>query len=282
MDSIILTGLGWGQFLDHAKQILDLDRIRDPDLQAQIPLSAWRDELGRLRIWASDVGVYQTRSGHASLDGLLNEFPTVKSQVLRQLTRIQRLLGDLEDELRNTGKDSDHNSEVEEEQEDEDYEQEKQLGQNEKQSSRTAIQDIYMHFQDSINGLNRMSVIISQRTSFNTETGPRPETMHSARRAWQTQSGTCLETEAGTTEILRDVRGLFGGGGLPSWRLESLYICCKCNDGPKVYTHNMQSNDYKLIKANTIHHSEAYHFESLSQTTDPRFYDHAQQYPNPR
>ncbi|KAL3433028.1 hypothetical protein BDV09DRAFT_197223 [Aspergillus tetrazonus] len=190
MDSIILTGSGWGQFLDHAKQILDLDRIRDPDLQAQIPLSAWRDELGRLRIWASDVGVYQTRGGHASLDGLLNEFPTVRSQVLRQLTRIQRLLGDLEDELRNTGKDSDNNSEVEEEQE-------------EKHSSRTAIQDIYMHFQDSINGLNRMSIIISQRTSFNTETGPPPETMHSARQAWQTQSGTGLETEADTTDMKR-------------------------------------------------------------------------------
>jgi hypothetical protein len=75
-------------------------------------LSAWRDELGRLRIWASDVGVYQTQGGLASLDGLLNKFPTVKSQVLRQLTRIQRLLGDLADELRNAGrKDSDNDSE---------------------------------------------------------------------------------------------------------------------------------------------------------------------------
>lgn len=237
MDSIILTGSGWRQFLDYAKQILDHDRIRDPDLQAQIPLSAWRDELGRLRIWASDVGVYQTRGGHASLDGLLNEFPTVRSQVLRQLTRIQRLLGDLEDELRKTGKDSDNNSEVEEEQEDEDYEQEKQLGQEEKHSSRTAIQDIYMHFQDSINGLNRMSIIISQRTSLNTETGPRPKTMHSARQAWQTQSGTGPETEASITgrkrseNLQRDVRRLpgvggRGGGSSPYGRTWGpMYIC---------------------------------------------------------
>ncbi|KAL4736724.1 hypothetical protein BDV11DRAFT_172653 [Aspergillus similis] len=203
MDSIFLTGPGWEQFLDRAKRILDIDRIRDPDLQAQIPLSAWRDELGRLRVWASNIGIYQTQGGHASLDGLLNKFPTVRSQVIRQLTRIQRLLGDLEDELRITGRnDSDNDSEVEEEQEDEDYdgdEQEEQRGQEERHSSKTAIQDIYMHLQDSMNGLNRMSIILAQRANFNAETRPRSETRDSARQAWQTQSGTGLETETGTT-----------------------------------------------------------------------------------
>ncbi|KAL4751237.1 hypothetical protein BDW72DRAFT_173944, partial [Aspergillus terricola var. indicus] len=245
MDSIILTGPGWRQFLDHAKHILDLDRIRDSDLQAQIPLSAWRDELGRLQIWASDVGVYQTQGGHASLDGLLNEFPTVRSQVLRQLTRIQRLLEDLENELRTTGgNDSDSGSEVDEEQEGEDYhgdEREKQRGQDGKHLSKTAIQDIYMHLQDSINGLNRMSVIISQRASFNTETGPQSETMHSVRHAWQTQSGTGRETETGATDrkgsetLQRNVRRLYGGGsGFSGWRLSLMFICCQCNDGPKI------------------------------------------------
>ncbi|KAL4907285.1 hypothetical protein BDW74DRAFT_176065 [Aspergillus multicolor] len=119
MEGIILAASDWRRLLDHAERILDSDRIRDEDSQAQIPLSAWQDEFGRFRIWASDVEVYQIQANCASLDELLDGIPTVKRQVLRQLTRIQRLLGDLEEELHNPDRhDSDIGSDIEEEEDD--------------------------------------------------------------------------------------------------------------------------------------------------------------------
>lgn len=62
--------------------------------QVEVPDFAWHDELGRLRIWVSNTGAddkYQF-----SLDYRLRNAAHIKTQVIRQLDRLQRILEDLQ------------------------------------------------------------------------------------------------------------------------------------------------------------------------------------------
>jgi hypothetical protein len=64
---------------------------------AEVPQSLWLDELGRLRIWAANIGAHQT--GQSSLDYRLRDASHIKDQIIRLLERLRRLLVDLKEAL---------------------------------------------------------------------------------------------------------------------------------------------------------------------------------------
>ena len=64
---------------------------------AEVPKSLWLDELGRLRVWAANIGAHQT--GQSSLDYRLRDASHLKDQIIRLLERLQRLLVDLSEFL---------------------------------------------------------------------------------------------------------------------------------------------------------------------------------------
>lgn len=66
-------------------------------LPNHVPLSFWEDELGRLRIWVANNDAFQTAatSGQQSLDDRLRDASHIKTQVVRQLDRLSRILDDL-------------------------------------------------------------------------------------------------------------------------------------------------------------------------------------------
>src|SRR5271156_5178006 len=61
---------------------------------AEVPQSLWLDELGRLRVWAANIGAHQI--GQSSLDYRLRDASHIKDQIIRLLERLQRLQVDLE------------------------------------------------------------------------------------------------------------------------------------------------------------------------------------------
>jgi hypothetical protein len=62
---------------------------------AEVPQSLWLDELGRLRVWAANIGAHQI--GQSSLDYRLRDASHIKDQIIRLLERLQRLLVDLKE-----------------------------------------------------------------------------------------------------------------------------------------------------------------------------------------
>jgi hypothetical protein len=64
---------------------------------AEVPQSLWLDELGRLRVWATNIGAHQI--GQSSLDYRLRDASHIKDQIIRLLERLRRLLIDLKEVL---------------------------------------------------------------------------------------------------------------------------------------------------------------------------------------
>ena len=62
---------------------------------SEVREARWKDELGRLRVWAANIGAHQT--GNLSLDHRLREATHIRVQTMRVLQRLQRVLQDLED-----------------------------------------------------------------------------------------------------------------------------------------------------------------------------------------
>lgn len=69
--------------------------------QNEVPLPAWKDELGRLRLWAGNIGAHQT--GQSSLEYRLRDASHITSQTIKILGAIERLITELQATLR--GKD---------------------------------------------------------------------------------------------------------------------------------------------------------------------------------
>ncbi|OJZ91026.1 hypothetical protein ASPFODRAFT_203495 [Aspergillus luchuensis CBS 106.47] len=65
--------------------------------QSAVPLRAWKDELGRLRLWAGNIGAHQT--GQSSLDYRLRDASHIKNQTVRILEAIKKLLAELRNSL---------------------------------------------------------------------------------------------------------------------------------------------------------------------------------------
>ena len=107
--------------------------------EIEVPSFAWQDELGRLRIWVATTGAYQKND--SSLDYRLREASHVKSQVIRQLDRLQRILEDILLALKEPFLEESSSSESEDE----------ELGKG--------IRSIYSNLVDSINSLFQMSIL---------------------------------------------------------------------------------------------------------------------------
>jgi len=72
---------------------------------AEVPQSLWLDELGRLRVWAANIGAHQI--GQSSLDYRLRDASHIKDQIIRLLERLQRLLVDLKEALNDPPEEAD-------------------------------------------------------------------------------------------------------------------------------------------------------------------------------
>lgn len=124
----------------------DLSRLVSEDLSSfasEVPPALWKDELGRLRVWASNIGAHQT--GQSSLDHRLRDASHIKEQTLRVLQRLQRTTEDINDILHHSPGDDDFSDLSGDEDDDE---------------HQTEMQSIYHALRDTINNLFQMSMLI--------------------------------------------------------------------------------------------------------------------------
>ncbi|CAI7600551.1 unnamed protein product [Penicillium glandicola] len=130
----------------------------------EVPLQAWRDELGRLRVWASNIA---DQTGESSLNYHLRDASHIKDQILSLLGRVKELLLDLtevlEEEEEDTNIENQHRYEgiegLEDYLEDDD--------------STTELQQIHQSLLRAINHLYQMSMVIRQPAHHDRLTGTR-------------------------------------------------------------------------------------------------------------
>ncbi|OOQ90846.1 hypothetical protein PEBR_02856 [Penicillium brasilianum] len=115
----------------------------------EVTLQEWSDELGRLRVWAANIGAHHTRQ--SSLDYRLRDASHIKNQVLRLLERVRELLTDLTEVLDEEKDDESQNTVFE------------GLGDiSEDGDSPSEIQQIHQGLVETITQLYQMSMIIRQ------------------------------------------------------------------------------------------------------------------------
>ncbi|OQD62647.1 hypothetical protein PENPOL_c011G06806 [Penicillium polonicum] len=129
----------------------DLSRLVSEDLSSfasEVPPALWKDELGRLRVWAANIGAHQT--GQSSLDHRLRDASHIKEQTLRVLQRLQRTIEDINDILHHSlgDDDDDFSSDLSGDEDDDEH--------------QTEMQSIYHALRDTINNLFQMSMLIRQ------------------------------------------------------------------------------------------------------------------------
>lgn len=75
------------------------ERVEQPDYSHESEVSSvfWGDELGRLRVWAANIGAHQT--GQSSLDFRLRDASHISNQITKLLQDLNRSLDDILDEL---------------------------------------------------------------------------------------------------------------------------------------------------------------------------------------
>ncbi|CAG8169032.1 unnamed protein product [Penicillium nalgiovense] len=112
---------------------------------SEVSPALWQDELGRLRVWAANIGAHQT--GQSSLDHRLRDASHIKEQTVRVLQRLQRTIGDINDILHHPPEDDDF-SDLSEDEDNDDH--------------QTEIQSVYHALHDTINNLYQMSMVIRQ------------------------------------------------------------------------------------------------------------------------
>ena len=78
----------FNEFIEDVKQHHGLNELRIKGLS----IDAWEDELGRLRIWAANIGAHQT--GCSSLDFRLRDASNVRAQIVKLLESLLRKLQD--------------------------------------------------------------------------------------------------------------------------------------------------------------------------------------------
>lgn len=67
--------------------------------EQDVSLNSWTDELGRLRVWAANIGAHQT--GQSSLEFRLRDASHISQQITRLLKDLESILNDVKDELSN-------------------------------------------------------------------------------------------------------------------------------------------------------------------------------------
>ncbi|KAJ6022017.1 zinc finger protein [Penicillium herquei] len=139
-DSVINISTGVIRCLRNFNHLVSEDLS---SFESEVPQALWKDELGRLRVWAANIGAHQT--GQSSLDYRLRDASHIKKQIIRILQRLQRLTEDIHDVLHNSLEDDDFLDLGADEDDDE---------------PETAIQSIYHALRDTINNLFQMSMTI--------------------------------------------------------------------------------------------------------------------------
>ena len=76
--------------------IAEIRNFQDKDARGLVA-SAWEDELGRLRMWAANIGAHQT--GQSSLDFRLRDASHIREQIIKLLQGLLRRLQDARDVL---------------------------------------------------------------------------------------------------------------------------------------------------------------------------------------
>lgn len=110
-----------------------------------MPVFAWQDELGRLRVWVTTADALQ--ENQYSLEYRLRDASHVKRQVVRQLDRLQRVLEDLQLVLEKSLPDEISGSETEDEE------------------PTKGARSMYKSLVDSIDSLYQMSILIRKPAS---------------------------------------------------------------------------------------------------------------------
>ena len=88
--SIIACLKSFNEFIEEIKY------FQDKDVRGLVA-SAWEDELGRLRMWAANIGAHQT--GQSSLDFRLRDASHIREQIIKLLQGLLRRLQDARDVL---------------------------------------------------------------------------------------------------------------------------------------------------------------------------------------
>lgn len=118
-----------------------------------ISTDLWEDELGRLRVWAANIGAHQT--GRSSLDYRLRDASNIRDQIIRLLKGIQRVFDDLEDAFQESEGDHVH---VEDDSESED-------------NDGSEVQQIFKGLVNIIDCLFQMSMVIRRPVNHDQFTG---------------------------------------------------------------------------------------------------------------
>ncbi|KAL8812443.1 MAG: hypothetical protein Q9223_007292, partial [Gallowayella weberi] len=107
----------------------------------------WQDELGRLRIWAANIGAHQTNQ--SSLDYRLRDSTHIRQQILKLLDELIQRLGDAGHSIWNDGND-DENDDIES----------LEGSSSEDEGPQTEVQQLQRSVANVINCLFQMSMLV--------------------------------------------------------------------------------------------------------------------------
>ena len=86
-------------------QFIDETQDTDEQTPAGFVVQPWRDELGRLRIWAANIGAHQTNQ--SSLDYRLRDSAHIRNQIIKLLDDLVKRLGEARSFIQNDTVDGD-------------------------------------------------------------------------------------------------------------------------------------------------------------------------------
>ncbi len=121
-----------------------IEEIKHP---GDLAVGAWEDELGRLRMWAANIGAHQT--GQSSLDFRLRDASHVREQIIKLLHRLLQRLQDARDVLAEDGESDDNDDGV--------ADANDVIGEDE---PKTEIQELQESLATIINCLFQMSMLV--------------------------------------------------------------------------------------------------------------------------
>ncbi|KAJ5797591.1 uncharacterized protein N7503_006887 [Penicillium pulvis] len=118
--------------------------------KSEVSPGLWADELGRLRVWAANIGAHQT--GQSSLDFRLRDSSSARRTLMRVLERLQRAIEDLQDIL--------DGSKVTEEDSILDF------SDSEADCEQPEVQSTYYDLRDTISSLFQVSMVIRRPAQY--------------------------------------------------------------------------------------------------------------------
>ena len=125
------------------KFIEEISHLQRADM-GSLKFKAWEDELGRLRMWAANIGAHQT--GQSSLDFRLRDASHVREQIIKLLQGLLRRLQDARDVLADDDEEPDDEETADDPLDEED--------------PKTEMQELQESLATNINCLFQMSMLV--------------------------------------------------------------------------------------------------------------------------